>query len=55
MESYKNIACVDFVNVNIPLNSYAYEKTQHHLLSLFKSFKLRHLSHHNRTLTLCTK
>ena len=26
MKSYKNIACIDFVNVNIALNAHAYEK-----------------------------
>ena len=25
MKSYKNIACIDFVNVNIALNSHAYK------------------------------
>ena len=28
MKNYKSIACIDFVNVNIALNSHAYEKTR---------------------------
>ena len=43
MKSYKNIACLDFVDVNVALNSHAYEKKQQsftlEFLLLFKSFK----------------
>ena len=52
MKYYKNIACIYFVNVNIALNSYAYEENQSFMLEfiqkvyfslLFVSWNPRHL------------
>ena len=38
MKIYKNIACIDFVNVNIALNSYAYEKFYTRIIEKYVSF-----------------
>ena len=36
MKNYKNIACIDFVNVNIALNSHAYEGNLSFILEFIK-------------------
>ena len=63
MKSHKSIACIDFVNVNVALNSHAYKKKLEfytmarrkiHCCS-FKSFKPSHLrSYHDHTRFLST-
>ena len=36
MKNYKNIACIDFVNVNIALNLHSYEESLSFILEFIK-------------------
>ena len=38
MKSYKNIAHIDFANVNIALNSHAYKENQNFILEFIKKY-----------------
>ena len=38
IKNYKNTACIDFVNVNIALNSHVYEKKQSCILEFIEKY-----------------